>query len=74
MTVRGTVRAAEPTAVFSPQRKRKTMWFKSHPRKHIARSIISIFRLFSCEWSQDTSQYTGNIVDRLSGNAHIAHP
>ncbi len=32
MTVRGTVRAAEPTAAFSPQRKYKTVRFKSHPR------------------------------------------
>ena len=29
MTVRWTVRAAEPTAAFSPQRKCKTVWFKS---------------------------------------------
>ena len=32
MTVRWTVRAAEPTAAFSPQRKGKTVRFKSHPR------------------------------------------
>ncbi len=34
MTVRWTVRAAEPTVAFSPQRKGKTVWFKSHPRNH----------------------------------------
>ena len=32
MTVRWTVRAAEPTVAFSPQRKGKTVRFKSHPR------------------------------------------
>ena len=32
MTVLRTVRAAEPTAAFSPQRKCKTVWFKSGPR------------------------------------------
>ena len=34
MTVLWTVRAAEPTAAFSPQRKCKTVQFKSSPRNH----------------------------------------
>ena len=35
MTVLRTVRAAELTAAFSPQRKCKTVQFKSSPRNHI---------------------------------------
>ena len=54
MTVRATVRAAEPTAAFSPQRKCKTVWrrgtsngvpFKS---RHLEprRNKLCLFRFF----------------------------
>ena len=39
MTRRGRVRAAEPTAAFSPQRKCKTVWSGSHLRNQKKNSI-----------------------------------
>ena len=39
MTRRGRVRAAEPTAAFSPQRKCKTVWSWSHLRNQKKNSI-----------------------------------
>ena len=44
MTVRRTVRAAEPTAVFSPQRKYKTVG--SSPHQNFAIRILSDFVRF----------------------------
>ena len=46
MTVRRTVRAAELTVAFSSQRKSKTMWFKSHPRKSSKDLVKSITKAF----------------------------
>lgn len=42
MTRRGRVRAAEPTAAFSPQRKCKNVWFKSHPRNQKRNTLCPI--------------------------------
>ena len=46
MTVRWTVRAAEPTVAFSPQRKGKTVRFKSHPRNQKDLPELGSGRLF----------------------------
>ena len=46
MTVLRTVRAAEPTAAFSPQRKCKTVWFKSSPRNQNQKKQMRVHLLF----------------------------
>ncbi len=64
MTVRWTVRAAEPTVAFSPQRKGKTVWFKSHPRNQRKERHLSDGVLFFEYGGNCTAQMTGYEPDR----------
>ncbi len=64
MTVRWTVRAAEPTVAFSPQRKGKTVRFKSHPRNQRREHRPSDGVLFFEYGGNCTARGTGYEPDR----------
>ena len=74
MTVRWTVRAAEPTVAFSPQRKGKTVRFKSHPRNHKKRESPKGGFLYLYGWglklkkAQERSKQSGGLFVAKAGS------
>ena len=77
MTRRGRVRAAEPTAAFSPQRKCKTVRFKSHLRNQKEKHPLRVLFFLSVgfepsdlrrrEWAPSATAAGGGRRERDKG-------